>query len=339
MPAPSNPLGAHPYIYAENNPIMKKDLSGQAPTGYYRGARMGGQSFFLGTDRPTGEGQIIDCCADGYTTLDPGQIMGSHLWNTMLQGSAPLSQWASWAGWAKDTSLCEMDVREAQPNVTCTKDFTFGGPALLCTYLEICLGAKCPPYKHPGCPKGMTPYEVGHEGNVFEGNLSPDQELDLIIKLFYEFVIVQQQFLVRQFIEQYPEEPYPNVWARSGPLNNIWATLTGQASRSGSWPYACADWADDIANYINNKRDWQHWIIEPGGFGIQGHYAHQWVNVSPSDPAVPSYMPGINLDAFLFGLFGVMWDPTDILYNQGLLMYDISKYNFKLFTDWLVSLR
>ncbi len=140
MPAPSNPLGAHPYIYAENNPIMKKDLSGQAPTGYYRGARMGGQSFFLGTDRPTGEGQIIDCCADGYTTLDPGQIMGSHLWNTMLQGSAPLSQWASWAGWGKDTSLCEMDVREAQPNLTCTKEFTFGGAGLMCTYLEICLG-------------------------------------------------------------------------------------------------------------------------------------------------------------------------------------------------------
>jgi len=38
MPDPRRPLGVNPYIYADNNPVMKTDPSGLAPPGYYRGA-------------------------------------------------------------------------------------------------------------------------------------------------------------------------------------------------------------------------------------------------------------------------------------------------------------
>ncbi|HDS29997.1 MAG TPA: hypothetical protein ENN67_03040, partial [Firmicutes bacterium] len=69
MPSPTVPLGVNPYLYAENNPVMKKDLSGMSAQ-WYRGVRMGDKSVYLGTRPPSNPNQIYDCCSEESPLLD-----------------------------------------------------------------------------------------------------------------------------------------------------------------------------------------------------------------------------------------------------------------------------
>jgi len=66
---PTVPLGVNPYLYAENNPVMKKDLSGMSAQ-WYRGVRMGDKSVYLGTRPPSNPNQIYDCCSEESPLLD-----------------------------------------------------------------------------------------------------------------------------------------------------------------------------------------------------------------------------------------------------------------------------
>jgi len=157
MPSPARPLTVNPYIYAENNPVMKKDLTGLQPAGYYRGATMGGQNMFIGTEMPP-ESQMYDCCASGYNSLSEGQAMMTQIHSTKLGRTRSLSWMAKRAGW--DKGLCNVDPSEGQPNENCP-DITSAPPDLLCTYLEVCGGISCPAWKHPGCPKGMAKNNLG----------------------------------------------------------------------------------------------------------------------------------------------------------------------------------
>jgi len=177
LPAPSSPLGANPYIYADNNPVMKKDLSGLQPAGYYRGARMGSESFYIGTEMPP-ESQMYDCCGNmRYNSLSAQEVAMSPVWNEKLGGTAPFSWWQKRAGWGSD--LCKAKPGEGQPNETC-KAITAATPDLMCTYLEQCKGLSCPPWKRVECPQkgGMAPIDVGYESNPAAiGLLLYDQRL------------------------------------------------------------------------------------------------------------------------------------------------------------------
>ena len=59
MPKPDVPLTVNPYIYAMNNPVMRKDLSGLAST-WVRGCHRGSNTLRLGGNYPSDPSQI-DC--------------------------------------------------------------------------------------------------------------------------------------------------------------------------------------------------------------------------------------------------------------------------------------
>jgi len=172
LPSPSNPLGVNPYIYAENNPVMKKDINGQSPAGYYRGATMAGKTVILGTQMPP-EAQIYDCCDKGYTSLSATDVSFSLIYSTRLPGSkkagyidfATLSKNAGWGG-----NLCDANPKEGQPNERCAETTTATSD-LLCTYVEQCMGGSCPEKKHQpwkgtdSCHTGMASYDVGYDSD------------------------------------------------------------------------------------------------------------------------------------------------------------------------------
>ena len=143
---------------------MKKDMSGlqsrNVPPGYFRGAVMGGSSMTIGTEMPP-ETQIYDCCNEGYNHLSPGQIANAQVWNSGLSGSGfqPFYWWQQRAGWS---DFCSTKPGEGQPNPGCPNT-TAADPDLMCTFLEKCGGASCPPWKGGDCPQPMTLVNNGGE--------------------------------------------------------------------------------------------------------------------------------------------------------------------------------
>ena len=139
MPRPSNPFTANPYIYAENNPVMKTDLTGLAPSGLYQGATMGNRNFTLGTKTPP-QNLIYDCCASGFNTIPDDLLDLQSYWHS---GKG----WVSIGGWRKTEGMegvpfCNLPFDRAQPNDSCAK-ITTAYPNMLCTILEKCMGASC----------------------------------------------------------------------------------------------------------------------------------------------------------------------------------------------------
>jgi len=169
MPGPSVALGVNPYIYADNNPVMKKDLSGLQAK-YWRGARMGDQETWLGTGRPL-DFDMYDCCSgDKYSPVSDDQLDNQILWHSVV-GTQTLGWWKEFSG-QTDKGLCELDPSQAQPSHGCVA-VTMMTPDLACTFLANCRGAKCPeappPFRHPGCLTGMAPIDLGFDGNPLQG--------------------------------------------------------------------------------------------------------------------------------------------------------------------------
>jgi len=136
LPAPSNPKSVNPYIYADNNPVTKLDPSGYA-AGQYRGARMGGASFQLGTGYVPAN-QIYDCCGpQGFHALSDMTLEFAQFYHTG-QGSRTFGYWSGKEG----KGLCDLEPEKAQPNTTCSKT-TYMSSDLACTYLMCCKGASC----------------------------------------------------------------------------------------------------------------------------------------------------------------------------------------------------
>ena len=179
IPSPSTPLAANPYIYAENNPVMKSDPSGMFVGNYYRSAVMGGFWLRLGT-LPTpegykylcggGYGDTYDCCT-GYNTIPDDQIDDAMLWHSQV-GFKTLGWWKSYSH-QESAGLCDLDPTQAQPNEGCPNAVLMMPPDLACTYLSRCKGASCqgsstfPPFFNLpiSCPHGETHNDVGYSSD------------------------------------------------------------------------------------------------------------------------------------------------------------------------------
>jgi RHS repeat-associated protein len=184
IPRPSNPFSANPYIYAENNPVMKTDLSGLIPQSV-RGARMGGTVFFLGTIRPP-ESLIYDCCASGYAELSDDDIDKQDFFHKAAfwtgrkgRGLVNIGDWKASQG-LSGVGLCGLPFKDAQPNQSCSDAATYITPDLACTIVKRCKGGKCGNVidgdgggggnggGYPwgwSCPAGSKPIDVGYESD------------------------------------------------------------------------------------------------------------------------------------------------------------------------------
>jgi RHS repeat-associated protein len=190
IPRPSNPFSANPYIYAENNPVMKTDLSGLIPQSV-RGARMGGNVFYLGTVRPP-ESLIYDCCANGYAELSDDQIDKQDFYHKAGfwtgrkgRGFVNIGDWKASQG-LSGIGLCKLPFHLAQPNQSCADAATYITPDLACTIVKKCKHGNCGNDPDPDgdggrggggnpwgwlCPDGSKPIDVGYESDPrFEGN-------------------------------------------------------------------------------------------------------------------------------------------------------------------------
>ncbi|MBU1024305.1 hypothetical protein KKB99_08500, partial [bacterium] len=80
MPNPRFPLSVNPYIYSDNNPVMKSDPSGMVavPTGWVRGAKMGNAKWWIGTTVPPDS--LMCDCDNGYVQLSEDEIEARSYW-------------------------------------------------------------------------------------------------------------------------------------------------------------------------------------------------------------------------------------------------------------------
>ena len=160
MPRPSNPFSVNPYIYAENNPVMKTDLSGLFPTGYFRGCTTPDNIFFLGTSRPPSS-SIYDCCGNGFNEVSDDKVDELYFYHTG-QGLVNIGKWKK-KEHLEDVGLCELPYNRAQPNTSCSQT-TYIPPDLCCTILTSCKGSTCPspPPPPPPPPPDKKPDPILH---------------------------------------------------------------------------------------------------------------------------------------------------------------------------------
>jgi hypothetical protein len=178
--------------------VMKTDLSGLIPQSV-RGARMGGNVFYLGTVRPP-ESLIYDCCANGYAELSDDQIDKQDFYHKAGfwtgrkgRGFVNISDWKASQG-LSGIGLSKLPFHLAQPNQSCADAATYITPDLACTIVKKCEHGKCgngPDGDGDGggngggypwgwlCPDRSKPIDGGYESDPrFAGNeeYSPPQK-------------------------------------------------------------------------------------------------------------------------------------------------------------------
>jgi RHS repeat-associated protein len=165
LPRPSNPKSVNPYIYAENNPVTKLDPSGYSAM--VRGARMGNQSFQLGTGNLPVE-QLYNCCGpQGFHTLSDltleFQLFAVH-------GNSGFNKYFTYGQMSakENKGLCDMDPQGAQPVTPACEKWTEISSDWACTYLKNCKGGTCGnPFEfcRPGdvCVSGISNCDGGFE--------------------------------------------------------------------------------------------------------------------------------------------------------------------------------
>jgi len=278
-PAPSRPLGVNPYIYAENNPVMMKDMTGLQPAGYYRGGMMGQAVSWIGTWRPP-QWMMYDCCAEGYTSLTSEQMLTSPIHYSHTGAYRPL-------GWDVPGELCKIDPKAAQPNPRCAQ-IVSATPDLICSFLEICEGAKCPPWRSPSCPTGMTPINVGFESDPRASHLpmSKRDELEEIEQLIAGLWATKWIEMIGYCGDDwYGVKLLAMTHSSTSWAPSAWWWVTGQFETSDRYGRICVNYQESI--YQTLGQDWAHWRIEKATFPILPW--HSWIRIVPKDGVGPYY--------------------------------------------------
>ena len=307
MPRPSNPFTVNPYIYAENNPVMKTDLSGLIPTGYIRGCKTPDKQFFLGTSRPSST-SFYDCCGNGFNEVSDDKVDEMYFYHTG-QGLVNIGKWKK-KEHLEDVGLCELPYDRAQPNETCPQ-LTYIPSDLCCTILMKCKGGKCPspppppppqPEKKPWrefCPNGFSNIDYGYEGKADTGNLSQEDELDQILDLYTKWVAEYLIGIIEQDIKSAWGLNNPNPILYWGPARALYGLKYDPLNLPG-----CHNVSESLYNYLTMynsnifmPREWKYWHIVGYNLGF-----HEYIRIIPKKGYkwfwwYPFY--GITLDPWL----------------------------------------
>lgn len=337
------PLTVNPYLYCENNPVMRTDLSGLSSKGY-RAAKMGDATYLIGTTSATPEETYNCCSGDGgyaFKTVNAEDTQWYWIWSDWRKkkkgyGFINLMEWleTNKQGYSWDKSICNIDYSKIQPDTGCANT-TYVHENVICSLLAMCnpkascqTGPDLPQLemRNPGgCPDPMGSAQIYDDYEYGRWNdLEAYQELQKLRARVDQIVLHTKGQKAHIYDESGGLFGYLNeMWGPWNSLETSVAKILAPLYPSDNdimdpkgnyqWSQPCDYWTKDLESKLG--KDWQYWNIKPASFTIGNlnfGLHHEWIEVRPKSEYIldTRSIPSFYIDPWLswgYNSMGEIW--------------------------------